>query len=407
MISIEAKKQLSEILEKIGDNLDITQKQHDDIVARYEAVGNWLADEESELAPYKPTVLPQGSFLFGTIIKPVAEDDEIDFDLVCRLEGKKESWTQAHLKKVVGDRLKAHGKYEAMLRKEGRRCWTLGYSKETKFHMDVLPAIVSQDYQILLEKAFSADEYKDESALAIRITDNTDEDYKTSSNPDDWPKSNPFGYANWFRQRASLMIRKAKLFNESVIDAPDFEEDKLPLQRAVQILKRHRDIMFNGDEDKPISIIITTLAGLAYGKETDVVDALLNILARMEDHIHDWYDEERETWIKKIANPVNAEENFADKWPDNPQRRKNFYAWLDQARKDFDALPMQRGLYSIQESLEKSLGSGPVFKAFSDYATKTRIARESGNLHSAVKSGTLGSAGAAIKNHNFYGKKEE
>ena len=407
MISIESKKLLSEILEQVGDNLDITPKQHDDIVARYKAVGTWLADEESDLAPYKPTVLPQGSFLFGTMIKPVAEDDEIDFDLVCRLVGKKENWTQADLKKIVGDRLKAHGKYEEMLRKEGRRCWTIGYSKETKFHMDVLPAIVSQDYQVLLEKAFSANEYEDESALAIRITDNTADNYESSSNPDEWPKSNPFGYANWFRQQASLIIRKAKLFNESVAAAPDFEEDKLPLQRAVQILKRHRDILFDGDEDKPISIIITTLAGLAYNKETDVVDALLNILSLMEDHIKDDYDIDRGTWIKKISNPVNEEENFADKWPDHPQRRKNFYKWLAQAREDFGALPAQRGLDTIKESLEKSLGSDPVTKAFSNYANKTTKARESGNLYSAAKSGVLGSVGAAVKSHNFYGKKEQ
>lgn len=42
------------------------------------------------------------------------------------------------------------------------------------------------------------------------------------------------------------------------------------LQRIVQILKRHRDIMFNGDEDKPISIIITTLASRAYRGETNL-----------------------------------------------------------------------------------------------------------------------------------------
>jgi hypothetical protein len=35
---------------------------------------------------------------------------------------------------------------------------------------------------------------------------------------------------------------------------------KTPLQQAVQILKRHRDMMFADDpEHKPISVIITTL----------------------------------------------------------------------------------------------------------------------------------------------------
>ena len=59
---------------------------------------------------------------------------------------------------------------------------------------------------------------------------------------------------------------------------PAYKEKKSPLQRVVQILKRHRDLMFNGDESKPISIIITTLAARAYNKETDVLDALVNVV---------------------------------------------------------------------------------------------------------------------------------
>lgn len=54
------------------------------------------------------------------------------------------------------------------------------------------------------------------------------------------------------------------LLAESVRAVPKYQSNKTPLQRAVQILKRHRDIMFAGDEDKPVSIIITTLAAKAY-----------------------------------------------------------------------------------------------------------------------------------------------
>src|SRR6185503_2735935 len=40
------------------------------------------------------------------------------------------------------------------------------------------------------------------------------------------------------------------------------------LQMAVQILKRHRDVTFEGRDDGPISIINTTLAGHAYSAFT-------------------------------------------------------------------------------------------------------------------------------------------
>jgi len=128
--------QLSEIIEKISENLGITEKQHEDIVNRYEAVGRCLAAETSILNPFNPQVVPQGSFLLGTMIKPVNDGDEIDFDLVCLLTGKNQGWTQAKLKEIVGECLKRDKTYDAMLRKEGNRCWTLGYAESTKFHMD-------------------------------------------------------------------------------------------------------------------------------------------------------------------------------------------------------------------------------------------------------------------------------
>ena len=53
-----------------------------------------------------------------------------------------------------------------------------------------------------------------------------------------------------------------------VEDVPEYQV-KTPLQQGIQILKRHRDIMFVEDpDDKPISIIITTLAAHAYNNES-------------------------------------------------------------------------------------------------------------------------------------------
>ena len=76
------------------------------------------------------------------------------------------------------------------------------------------------------------------------------------------------------------------MFSEAKVgNVPAYKEKKSPLQRVVQILKRHRDLMFNGDESKPISIIITTLAARAYNKETDVLDALVNVVNSMERYI--------------------------------------------------------------------------------------------------------------------------
>lgn len=407
MLSNEIKTQFNEILEEIGNNLDISETQYKFAVQSYQAVGKWLADEKSILSPYKPEILPQGSFLLGTMIKPVNESDELDVDLVCRLEGKKADWTQYHLKKIVGDRLKENKTYREMLDDEGRRCWTLNYADSSKYHMDILPSIVSEGHRVILEKAFSAIDFKEFEKTAIRITDNKEDNYYSETNPDYWNKSNPFGYAAWFQERCSVSIRKSVFLSESVNPMPTYQKEKLPLQRVVQILKRHRDIMFDGDEDKPISIIITTLSSKAYSKETDIISALKNVVDNMESFIESRFSQEHNKLIKWIGNPVNEEENFADKWPENPKKEKNFYNWLNKLKSDLATTLEQKGIHRIQESFSKSFGEDLIKASFGKIADRTYEKREAGNLHMKMGSGILGSEtvnSTSVKSHNFHGK---
>jgi len=125
MLTSEQKKQFSDILEELGKSLDITKEQHDAAVKSYEFVGEWLSAPESNLSPYNPEILPQGSFMLGTMIKPIHDDDELDIDLDCRLAGKMTEWTQYNLKRIVSQRLVSHGTLQRLLKiPDGRRCWT-------------------------------------------------------------------------------------------------------------------------------------------------------------------------------------------------------------------------------------------------------------------------------------------
>lgn len=406
MLTQEEKKQFSEILETLGETLDITETQYKAAVSSYGAVGEWLAKPESLLSPYKPIIRPQGSFMLGTMIKPICEDDDLDIDLVCELTGKNPQWTQHHLKQAVGNRLKANGTYKNMLVEEGRRCWTLTYSDNANYHMDILPSLVCNGYNIVLEKAFSATALdKDYESLAIRITDNKQNNYYSDTIAENWMKSNPFGYGRWFFNAADVFsLRKSIMLSETVSPVPKYNKDKLPLQRVVQILKRHRDMMFNGDKDKPISIIITTLASKAYNKETSIIDALMNVVYNMRNYIESRYDSSTGRIIKWISNPVNPEENFADKWVEHPQREKNFYKWLDQVGQDIQAIVQQRGLYNISESMKKPFGEKVVTKTFSAFGEKNLILRENGILKMATGTGILSTTGSvAAAAHNFHG----
>lgn len=405
MITTEEKQQFSEILNEVSNTLDITQEEHDAAVKSYQFVGDWLAQKESPLYPFSPEILPQGSFMLGTMIRPVNENDELDIDLVCRLEGKRPEWTQFHLKKFVGDRLIEHGIIKKLVKiPDGRRCWTLQYSEDAKFHMDVLPSIVSSGYRTILEKAFAATDFTQADSLAIRITDKQELNYRSSTSPEEWLKSNPFGYGIWFEQRATILFKKAVMMSEAVQPVPKYRKEKFPLHRVVQILKRHRDIIFNGDDDKPISIIITTLAAKAYRKEADIITALINVIQQMPNEIEERIVNGKK--IKWIQNPVNPHENFADKWVEKPQKQINFYKWMNQVNIDLQNALQQhgRGINKIQEALEKPFGKNSITKAFSNYGDNLRKLREGGGMKMAGGTGIIGTIGrTVISPHTNFG----
>ena len=173
--------------------------------------------------------------------------------------------------------------------------------------------------------------------------------------------SNPKGYAAWFRHRMETQfnaIRKslAESIQRQVEDVPEYKV-KTPLQRSIQILKRHRDIWFDknqsvyGKKAKPISIIITTLAAHAYDNEVDLQQALLKIVKEMPCHI-EYYN----NGVALIRNPVNPLENFADKWQEYPIRKTCFMEWLKQAQYDLTQALELSDIQSVGKSLKPCLG---------------------------------------------------
>jgi len=418
MLTKEQKQQFSDILEELGKSLDITETEYQAAVKSYQAVGAQLSKSDSVLAPYRPEIFPQGSFMLGTMIRPISDEDDLDIDLVCQLTKKDPSWTQKALKQMTGVQISTNEAYKQMLQiPDGRRCWTLKYRERSdnpkeKYHMDILPSIVAENYGVLIKESLSrANDISDVGTLSIRITDKYLYNYTTETNQDNWLKSNPFGYGKWFFFRANISEQKRILLNEAIQPVPKYYVNKLPLQRVVQILKRHRDIVYKDridKEDKPISIIITTLAAQAYSKEIDVIDALVNVVTKMRFYIKDRnpFTGEPEKWI---GNPVNPEENFADKWKQHPKRQGNFYAWLDAVEDDVRQILSQKdkGLQYISESMEKSFGKDLIKKTFSRYGENLLKQRESGNLKMAAGTGLLGSVGRInIPQHNPFGTNE-
>ncbi len=395
--------QKNKIIGILLDELDISETKYREAESRYKAVGDWLDRDESSVSQYHPEVYVQGSFRLGTVIRPISEDGEYDIDSVCKLDLNTKQCSQEELKLMIGDEIKAYAKEQAMKKpvKEGKRCWTLNYADGSRFHMDVLPAIPhSEGFRILLESKKASSEWGNNT---IAITDNTLPNYRNRNT--DWPISNPKDYADWFRAQMKVSMsrnfaRSAILMEKfaSVEEVPTYRF-KTPLQRVVQILKYHRDNMFGDDDEKPISVIITTLAAHAYTNEDNVLVALQNIVPRMRAFI-----EEREG-VRWIANPVNPLENFADKWPRHPAREIKFFEWYNAvAQCVANIASPTAGLESINEGLVKIAGVDVAKSVMRHYGGTVHEARDSGSLKASKGAATLGVVGTTVKKHTFYGK---
>ena len=260
---------------------------------------------------------------------------------------------------------------------ESRRCWTLQYTEP--FHLDVLPAI--------------RNEHGSRTGILL-----TDKDFRN------WLESDPKAYADWFRAQmakeleAALAERAVRL-GKSVEQIPPYEV-KTTLQRAIQVLKRHRDIAFADDHaDRPPSILITTLATRAYGGGAELYETVVHAVEGMPRYIEKingrW-------WVK---NPV-ADENFADKWENHPERREKFLRWLDALTTDLRDARMERGLDMVHARLAKSFGEGPTHSAMAALGAEYRTNREDGRLRVAT-TGALGvSAGLKVPRHSFHGDED-
>lgn len=357
-----------DVLEAIAEAIDIPEHMEQIARDRYQSLGAWLDRAESTIKKFDPDISPQGSFLLGTVIRPVGDADEFDIDLVCKLKGTKFEFSMASLKETVGAEIKSYAQAHGLENEpeDGRRCWTLEYSDDVSFHMDILPALPDETaYRILMEDGqhleLAANQDIREQALAI--TDKTDPKYQIIF--DDWPVTNPKGFALWFQSRQAKIVfeRKSALVETelvfaSVDDVPDYKV-KTPLQRAIQLLKRHRDTMFVGDDEKPISIIITTLSAQAYNGEETISGALRSILKNVHLFIGEGADDE-----KLVLNPVNPNENFADKWTENPAKKRKFFEWLEKARNDFGLYLTANAYSQIPVGLQSALSEGTIKKIF-------------------------------------------
>jgi len=360
--------------------LDITEAQRELVVSRYTLLGETL-DEHWIHTRGDNAVSPQGSFALGTVVRNVHRNDDIDIDCVALKDVAKTSVSQAELKADVGAAARAYARSAHSGGPElsqCSRCWTLSWPG---MHLDILPAIPNDDA----------------GGSNIWITDR-----EVSR----WLPSNPGGYAEWFRNRMS-----SELHLERTIEAKRLEVEDVPewrvrtvLQRTVQALKRHRDIFFSGRlDERPSSIVITTLAAHAYTASGDLYEVLRDVPSQMADHL----TKVQGRWT--LPNPVQAGENFTDSWASDPQRAEHFFEWVEEAERTFRSFGMSKSLDRTLPLLENAFGGRFASAAGASLGQSLFTARQRGQLvvgnrgRLATVTGSGAASAYAVKQHGFAG----
>ncbi len=345
-------------LNKVAKALDISPSKYKQAIERFDSMRNYLIKGEYPGSTEEPEVYLQGSFKLGTEIRPYrdSKDADYDIDIVCRLKHEKCEKTPEEIKHQVGDHLKDNGAYEKLLDDEGKRCWTLNYAEEDSigFHMDILPSV---------QEEWSAFKKLQWHKNSIAVT-NKEKD-KSAYN---WTTSNPKDFSKWFYDKNQVAFNEVRAVQKNLIfeshrrdglfrsvkEIPDIHV-KTPLQRSIQLLKRHRDVRFSNSRNekyKPISMIITVLAAKVYKNETSISETLKNLINRFLQHSQQIQSSFR--FNKSLAdstynlitrdsegkwyipNPTNYGENFADRWhEDDHARAKAFFQWIKWVHEDF------------------------------------------------------------------------
>jgi SMODS domain-containing protein len=357
--------QLDQLLQEVTVALQLTPTQYRLAEERYRAVGSWLGDPASTLAVLRPIIYPQGSMALQTTVKP-REAEEFDLDLVLQVEPI--SQDPLVLYEQVYRRLADHGAYIQQLERM-KRCIRLNYSGE--FHLDILPARADRS----------------RGGTAVQVPDRKLEQ---------WMPSNPLGYRDWFEERCTLAVLLKEAMQEPLPpNAP--ATLKAVLKRAVQLIKRRRDMVFADYDDAPRSVVLTTLAARCYSGEPSVSGALLATLKAIVGEIEAASPER-----VVVVNPTNPAERFCEAW--TTETYDEFTRFIYAFQQEAEALAAARGLAEIGRRLNVMFGEQVGVRAMNEYLTKVTEARNVGALgFTAVGLTTRGGANP-IPKHTFYGR---
>lgn len=329
--------QREDILARIAQSLQLDETRRQRMESAYKALCTIIDEDDGFFKGMKIDIYPQGSVPIGTSTKPF-KGDEFDLDIVLHIKMGYSKFTPLEIYNALLTKLENDGRYKHMVQKK-RRCVRLNYAGD--FHMDILPGcmvVITDDKNIMVP----------------------DRELRA------WTISNPKGYAEWFlnatnRSKTTELETYYKKLLELKAEIQELPEDdffkKKPLQRGVQLIKRYRDIYFEKkSEYATSSIILTTIAGHLYKGESSIFETIDSILSNIQ---------QESVMLKlnhsrlKITNPVNPQEDFSEKWDNDPILYRHF---LEFTKDLYEKWQLLKKDFSKSASTYESLFGEDIYK---------------------------------------------
>ena len=361
------------LLLKICERLQLTPALYEQATERYETIARIIQSDDA-FNGIDLKIYPQGSFRLKTTVKPLKEE-EYDLDFVAELPSNAVMSPQELYNHIV--RILSHDGIHSKMLELKNRCVRINYSND--FHLDIMPG-----------------------QLVNSIT-------KEIIVPDRglkrwYHRSNPIGFAEWFEQQA-----RTQILNEmNTLRKDQFEVEKVseqeivarlePLRRAVQLVKRYRDVYCDKNGTEPVrSIVICTLMG----QITSFNGNTLQIIHSFCSYVNNLISQSG-TRPFDVKNPV-VDEILTEKWHED-NNYSDFVKMMESLTSDVMALEGYTINKSINDIAKKMFGETVTTAAITDYASVLNEARNTGNL-SVDSKGTLNTNanGVSVRKNTFYG----
>lgn len=353
LVTEDKKAFLDDVLKRITEALQLNETRRKLVEDRYRSVSSFI--EESPGLFFDARIYSQGSYRLGTTVKP-RQSEEYDLDFVVQIH---KDWKVCSFSKV-------YDTFKGLIESDDRwkdlvieksRCIRLNYADE--FHMDIVPTCTENKYGDINR---------------IMIPDRDEHR---------WGISNPEGYALWFEKK---YIAQRNIYLNDFYPGMEFraaqdlpKDDpnylKQPLQHAVQLIKRYRDVYFEKNPDMaPSSIVLTTLVGKMYEGENSIYETIQKVVERFQRTV-----ETDRLYYRQfhVSNPVLPEEIFTKEWSENPKLFEAFIAFMKSLSEFWEKLHSANGndLFNL---LKDNFGTGTFEMAYKSQGLFIQSLRDKG-----------------------------